>query len=368
MKKKRVFIFIVSISYLLVFAQNKNEISILYLLPFHLNENSTKISSVKSSTDIYQVKQFEMMGFWCGAKLALQEYDNTNIKINAIVRDVTTDITALRKILDDSDLMKQINLIIGPFYGSLFSEVANYAKTHNIAIINPFSTRFDFVESNPSVYKLVSPFISRPEIIDKVFLTSPNEYNIILWGDSVLTPEIQAFKNYFNEKNISYKEVHSLSLSPNSKKKNIIIAFFDNSTRVIHGIHTVLNFEMENDILIVPEKWLNITEITEDFYGLSQLYYFTDYYVDENEPRVKQFQSDYVLNYEAPAELAAYSYQGYDITRYFIDLYLADFNTNNVNFNPISYIFHWNRIPNGGFENRKPRLIQIKDYELKEVK
>jgi hypothetical protein len=368
MKKKLLLILSLSLFYLFVSAQNKNEITILYLLPFHSQENPARISSLKSSTEIHQIKQFEMMGFWLGAKLALQEYNNSAQRINVIVRDVVTDAAALHKILDDSVLMKRVNIIIGPFYGTLFPTAAEYANNHNITIINPFSTRFDFVETNPYVYKLIPPFISRPEVVAQVFLTSPDEYNVILWGDTVPTPEMQAYKYYFNENNISFKEVRSLSLSQIGKKKNLIIAFFENSTRVIHSVHTLLSNDMKNNILIVPEKWFNISELTEDFYGLPHLYYFTNYFVDERDSDVKLFQSDYTLYYEAPAELAAYSYQGYDITRYFIDLYFADFNVDKVIFTPLSYKFQWAQIPNGGFENTKPRLIQIKDFELEEIK
>jgi hypothetical protein len=367
MKKNLIIIFITSISCLFVNAQSKNEITILYLLPFHLQENSSRISSIKNSTEIYQIKQFEMMSFWLGSKMALQEYNYSDKKINIIVRDVVTDVTVLQKILDDSVLMKKVNLIIGPFYGTLFPEAANFSKKHNITIVNPFSTRFDFVENNPNVYKLLPPFISRPEVLEKVFLASPDEYNVILWSDTVPTPEMLAYKYYFNEKKIPFREVHSLSLPQNNKKKNLIIAFFENSTRVIHSVHTILNLDMQNNVLIVPEKWFNISELTEDFYGLPQLYFFANYFVNEKKSDVTQFQSDYTFNYDSPAELAAYSYQGYDITRFFIDLYFADFNTNNVKFKPLSYIFNWKQIPNGGFENINSRLIQIKDFELEEV-
>ena len=368
MKKKLLLVFIVLISYLIVNAQNKNEITVLYLLPFHLNENTVNISSLKNSTEIFQIMHFEMMGFWFGAKLALQDYNHSDKKINVIVRDVVTDATALQKILEDSALMKRVNLIIGPFYGSLFPKAANFAKKHNIAIVNPFSSRFDFVENNPNVYKLTPPFMTRPEVIEKVFLGSSEAYNIILWNDSVSTPELQAYKYYFKNKNISFKEVSSFTLEQNVKKKNIIIALFEDFTKVIHGVHTILNLEMADNILVVPDKWLNVTELTEDFYGLPHLYYFTNYFVDEKDNDVQQFQSDYILYYEAPAELAAYSYQGYDITRYFIDLYLAGYNEAQVKFKPLSYQFQWQRITNGGFENTKPRLIQIKDFELNEVK
>jgi len=366
MKKKLLIIVIALFSYIFGSAQSKNEITILYLLPFHLNE-SASFSSIKSSIEIHQVKQFEMMGFWLGAKMALQEYENSDNKISVIVRDVVTDVGALTKILEDPVLMSRVNIIIGPFYGSLFSTAAEFAKQHNIIIVNPFSTRFDFVENNPYVYKLIPSFSSRPKTITEVFLSQPNDYNIILWSDSTITPELQAYKNHFKERHIPFKEVNTLTISQNTKKTNLIIALFEQPTRVVHCVHTLINSDVEKNIVVVPEKWFSISELTEDFFNLPHLYYFTNYFIDENNSDVKQFQLKYIFNYEAPAELIAYSYQGYDITRYFIDLYFADYNFNAVHFTPLSYKFQWEQILNGGFENNKTRLIRVKDLELEEV-
>jgi hypothetical protein len=120
--------------------------------------------------------------------------------------------------------------------------------------------------------------------------------------------------------------------------------------------------------LVVPEKWFSISELTEDFFKLSDLYFFTNYFVDENCSTVKQFQSDYFFYYEVPALLADYSYQGYDITHYFIELFFADFKPEDVKFTPLSYQFQWKQILDGGFENVKTRLIKVVDLELEEVK
>jgi len=361
------FIFLFTLSY--GNAQTQDETTILYLLPFHLNEYVDNYQIFRNSAEIYQTKQFEMMGFWLGTKMALQEYENTHKKINVIVRDVGTEVDALHKILNDTVLMNPVNMIIGPVYGSLFPVAASYAKENNIVIVNPFSTRYDFVENNPAVYKLIPPFLCRPEKIVTHFLSHSDDYNIILWGDSVTTPELIAYRYYFNEQSIHFKEVHTLNVPMNIRKKNLIIALFEQPERVIHGVHTLINQQEEeiNITLVVPEKWFTISELTEDFYTLPELYFFTNYFVDENSDRIKQFQSNYTFYYEAPAELAAYSYQGYDITRYFIDLFFADFIYENVNFTPLSYNFQWKKIENGGFENIKTRLIRVKNLELIEI-
>lgn len=328
-------------------------------------------TSFKNRDEIHQIQQFEMMGFWLGAKMALQEYEYADKKINVIVRDVVTDKKALNKILNDTVLMKNVNIIIGPIYGALFSTAAEYANNHDIIIVNPFSTRFDFVEKNKAVYKLVPPFVSRPEAVVSHFIKNPSAFNVILWGDSTRSNEMQVYKLYFNEYEIPYHEVHTLTIPQDFSKINLIIAFFDTPERVIHGVHTLVNqeetaFEFDR-IVIVPEKWLSISELTEEFYELPDLYFFTNYFVDENSDIVRQFQSDYTFYNEAPPELSDYVYQGYDITRYFIDFFFADFVTAEVKFQPLSYHFQWKQILNGGFENVKARLIRIKELGLEEI-
>ena len=79
------------------------------------------------------------------------------------------------------------------------------------------------------------------------------------------------------------------------------------------------------------------------------------------------FKSDYVSTYHSPCQLERYSYQGYDITKYFIDLYFVGYNFKNVTYKPMSYKFKFKQWTNGGFENDKVRLIEIKNFEKAEV-
>jgi len=369
MKKKLFLIATLLLPFFIGNSQTPQEVTMLYLLPFHLEETNVSYSSLRSSAEIHQVRPFEMMGFWLGAKMALQEYAETDKKVNVIIRDAVRDEEALHNILNDTLLMKNVNMMIGPVYGSLFPVASEYAKNHDITIINPFSTRYDFVENNPNLYKLVPPFMSRPQAIEEHFLSVPQEYNVILWGDSTTTIELQAYKYYFNKYHIKYKEAHTLTLPLEFRKDNLIIALFDRRERVIHAVHSLINQEEHyNKIIVVPETWLLLSELTEDFYNIPELYFFTNCFVDESRDAVKQFQADYTFFYEAPALLADYVYQGYDITRYFIDLYFAGFDTENLQFQPLSYQFQWQRIENGGLENIKIRLIRVKGLDLEEVR
>jgi len=355
-------------------SQSTKEVTILYLIPLHIDDSVIDINKIESDLDIYEIPSFEMMGFWEGAKLAIQSYENSNKIVKVVVRDVTTDENKLLKILQDEKLMKDVDLIIGPFYGSLFPIASKYAEEHKIKIINPFSTRTNFVSDNRSVYKLIPPLSSRPESLHKKIVTKYPDYSIILWYDAEDNIELTTYETYFKTHQIPYTltkvkpENYSLNLSLSSTKHNIIIALFQNQTNVINqmrlleGTHNQYKFS-----LIFPEEWLQVSSLDEDFYGMPNIYYFSNYYVDQKSVEVKDFKTDYFSYYQSPCQLERYSYQGYDITKYFIDLYFAGFNEKNVTYIPLAYKFKFKQWSNGGLENDKVRLIEIQNYEKMEI-
>lgn len=356
------------------FSQTQKEITVLFLLPIHLDESAVDIATIETDFDIYEIPSFEMMGFWEGAKLALKTYEDSPYKVHVIVRDITTDEKKLITLFNNNQLMKDVDLIIGPFYGSLFPIAANYAKEHNISIINPFTSRTDFVNNNSSVYKLTPALTSRAESLHKNILSKFEQNNVVLWYDSNDTIELSAYEKYFKEKKISYTLAHvgqgsiveNLRLTTN--KQNVIIALYNNQTHVINQMRLLSGIENTYPItLIFPETWLNISSLDDDFYALKNLYYFTNYYVENDNQNIKDYRIHYIETYQSPCQLERYSYQGYDITKYFIDLYFAGFNEKMVTYVPMSYKFKFKQWTKGGFENDKPRLIQIQDFERKEV-
>ena len=374
MKKSILTLLLVLLSLQNIYSQSPKEITILYLIPLHLSDSLIDINRIESDLDIYDIPSFEMFGFWEGAKLALQTYENSNKIVKVVVRDVATDEKKLQKVLQDEKLMKDVDLIIGPFYGSLFPIASKYAEEHKITIINPFATRIDFVNENRAVYKLIPPLSSRPESLQKNILSKYSDYSVILWYDAEDNIELAAYETYFKTNQIPYTltkvkpETYSLNLTLSSTKHNVIVALFQNQTNVINqmrlleGTHNQFEYS-----LIFPEGWLQVSSLDDDFYAMPNMYYFSNYFVDQNSLAVKDFRSDYFATFQSPCQLERYSYQGYDITKYFIDLYFAGFNERDVTYTPLSYKFNFKQWSNGGFENNKVRLIEIKNFEKVEI-
>ena len=66
------------------YAQNQDQFSILYLLPLQINANEKDINAYSTELDIYADPQFQMLDFWKGARLALQEYEMADKQIRFI--------------------------------------------------------------------------------------------------------------------------------------------------------------------------------------------------------------------------------------------------------------------------------------------
>ena len=93
------------------------EKTILYLIPFYSKQyDDQAVSRVKESQDMKAINSFQLMGFWAGAQIALDEVNDDNVHLNVIVRDITDNEAKLRSIMEDRELMGRVDLIVGPFF------------------------------------------------------------------------------------------------------------------------------------------------------------------------------------------------------------------------------------------------------------
>lgn len=381
--KKNTFIILLIFSILqITYAQNKDKITILYLLPLQLNEPISDNYSFKTAYDIYGISSFQQIGFWEGARLALQEYESGDNSIKVIVRDITNDSLKLKSILSDKELMDDVDLIIGPFYYHNFNIAAQYAKKYKIPIVNPFSHRSEMLEGNEYVYKMMPQRFAAAQKVKKHFYDK-NNANIILWNDSTSSEnKNNAYELYFTEENIPYKKIltgGNLSRLRNAlshTQPNVIIALFEtdakvlNQVRLLSGMNydeiTESTFEIPSFSLIVPESWLSKSILDIDFYSLPLIYYFSNYYVNNEDANTLDFIFRYENAYKSHPDILSFSYQGYDITKYFIEYLSKQTDINQLNINMTASKYNFIKQPNGGYENDCIRFIQIKDLKATE--
>ena len=341
-------------------------------MPFYSNEyNSTAATSVRSSNDIYSINSFLLMGFWAGAKVALDEYAEQNIPLEIIVKDVTEDESKLISIMEDENLMERVDVIIGPFFSKPFGLAAKYAKKYGIPIVNPFTNRRDILNNNEYVYKLIPTISIRPAMIAYQAERYP-QHNIILYEDTAIkNTEQSIYIQYFKENNIPFTHVQSQSQIINNLQtgaNNIILTFGSNTAKIMVLSRDLLyKAKNEDIILVVPDEWLKSNTYDVEYYSKLNLHFFSNYFVDYSDPETQIFIQKYKDKYKSIPTMDNYAFQGYDITRYFIELARNDGDIDRVKINALSYPLSFDKVKDGGYENVNVHFLEIFNDEIRTV-
>ncbi|MBR4536332.1 MAG: ABC transporter substrate-binding protein [Bacteroidales bacterium] len=354
------------------FAQTSEVKTVLFLLPFFGEEYSSYNSgNISTVADVDNEPMFSLVSFWEGAQLALDEYENSFQRINVVVKDITYDNVKLMRILEDEQLMNQVDLIIGPFFAPQFEIAANYAKTHQIPIVNPFTSKQDILENNEYVYKVQSSKESEAEMVKQFWRTENRASDILIWTErGADIPALRACERYFTKLDVPYE--FALDDGKNNIKKHlkpathqVVLPFFQQQTTVIANMRSLgVEEDFPNTVFVIPEEWLDIEALEVEYLNKLNVHFFSDYFVDEEKDSTLVFISNFVERYDTPPDLKRFSFQGYDITKYFVELMLHDFDTSKVRFSPIAMKFNFQKTENGGYENHGMFLLQLKDYKV----
>lgn len=357
-----------------VFAQRgeTREKTVLFLIPFYSNQyDSQKVAEAKTSEDIEVINSFQLMGFWAGAQVALDEYEAAGIPLKVIVRDVSNNESKLRAILDNKELMSSVDLIIGPFFSKQFAIAAKYAKEYKIPIVNPFTTRTDILKDNEYVFKLSPSMETQPATVAFMADMFP-KHQIIVYADSVQeAKEYKVYAKYFRTKKIPFTFVSQNGNLLNAIKndcKNIVIMFSKDPAKMLMvSRDLIFKSNISNLMLIVPEEWLEAKTYDIEYYSKLNLHFFSDYYVDYQNERTQVFVHNYKEKFGVPPTLAYFSYQGYDITRYFVELLRNGMDIDRVKVEMIAYPFSFDKVEGSGYENVNVHFLEVKDNEITPV-
>ncbi len=353
-------------------AQTAEVKTVLYLLPFFGEEfDSYSEFKMKSSVDVDNEPSFSLVSFWEGAQMALDEYESSSHRVNVIVRDITYDNEKLRQILENGELMGSVDLIIGPFFASQFSIAAEYAKRYQIPIVNPFTSKQDILEDNEYVFKVQSSGETMAEMVNELWRSGATPSDIFLWterGADILG--LQRCERYFNQLDIPYEfvlddEKSTIKRRLTENKHQVVFPFFQLHTTVIANMRNLgIENDFPNTVFVIPEEWMEIDALEVDYLNKLNVHFFSDYFVNEENDKTLVFISNFIERYNTPPDLKRFSFQGYDITKYFVELMLHDFDTAQVQYTPLAMKFNFKKTENGGYENHGMYLLQLKDYKI----
>jgi ABC-type branched-subunit amino acid transport system substrate-binding protein len=361
----------------------KEQYNVAFLLPFHAAEVAGMDYEKLIKGDIQLPNKSSVaLEFYEGAMIAIDSLKKLHFNAKIFVYDIDdSDSLNLVNILKKPELA-EMDLMIGPLYGSSFIPFSKFAKEHEIPIVSPFTQVNKILFNNPFVCK-VSPSVTlQIEQMANFVVDTFQRQNIILvsTGNAKEAALYSAFKTTANKALLakgmspadSVKEVlgiGGIQNAINSAKKNIVVLPSNNQSYVTEFISKLNVMKEKYDIVLFGlQNWNGYDNLDIEYLNNLNVHTPANGFIDYDSASAKTFIRSYRDKYKTEPD--NYSFQGFDVTWYFLNA-LQKEGEAFLNTLPdykqqcIETRFSFTRFPSdSGFENRYVHILKYKDYKL----
>ncbi len=274
--------------------------------------------------------------FYEGVLLAIDSMQNRGMNIKLNVFDTQQKPDSIRRFIYSSDFLKS-NLIIGPVYPNVQSEVASIAAKNRIPMISPLAAQSDHLKSNPYYYQ-VNPdrdylALKTAELVADEYFNS--NFVVVKTNNYANTPEGKIV-------NMIQEKLYNTGLL--NQPNGVSFSIYDFEHEGAFGLRRILSKEKENVIYIpsanegeISVAISNISNLADDYsitllgsnryqqyqsieiekFHALKLKYIGPYWVDYKKPSTIDFLEKFKSNFYTEPD--NFGMQGYDITFYFLN-------------------------------------------------
>ncbi len=389
---------------------SQKEFRVAMLLPWFLAENSPASppdsAMVKDSEGRFRYKNGQYwinprsanaIEFYEGALLAIDSLKNQGLITKVYVFDTMRDSVKMEQILK-SPVMKDMDMIIGPFYTELVNQVARFAQENRIYYVSPIAINTGSLKNNPYLMQVnageinavgpVVDYISKQENVQVTLIGNKSEADQTLFH-----AYHNKLKTVFADSMITVRQFRpdSIPQQPGKylkrKKTNVVIipvsdeAFVNILTAQLNA--AAHSFQIN---LYGLAGWTKFVNLDQEYLHALEFHYATAFYIDYNKPQVQHFLQQFRKFYHTEPTMltgrggvSSHAYQfaflGYDVTYYFASAmhkYGKGFGycISNFRMPMLQSDFHFTKIdPFSGYMNTNLDIYKYtKDYNIvKEV-
>lgn len=327
--------------------------------------------------------------FYEGVLLAVEDMQKKGAHVELQVFDTQHKAESVRRVILNPDFL-ETDLIIGPIYSDVQSEVSQIAAKNRIPIISPLASQSDLITGNPYYFQ-VNP--TREYLAAKTAdMVAEEYYNsnfiILKTQDYVNTPEgrivtllqekfvnagLMSSRNGVNFKIYDFKAEGPFGLRRimSKNKENVVYIPTSDEGSLSIAISNLNNLASEYSItLIGTSRFPGYQSIQLDHYYNLKLKYIAPYWTDYSNPATVRFIRRFKDNFGTEPD--NFGMQGYDVTSYFMEALLAygkDFASCLPYFHVplIQGTYHFEKYSQfGGYINQGVSVIEYtRDYDVK---
>lgn len=296
---------------------SKNLLRVAILLPFSLD----------GVNDDPTIEKF--VDFYRGTLIALSDIKEKGISVDVHTYDIEKTVEGVSKILQKEELT-HVDLIIGPAYAAQTKPVAEFAKTHKIYTVIPFTQKVEGLATNPYLFQCNPSAGSQYVRAAGLFAKQFRNHNIIIaqpangTGDegvlfaNNLTNKLKQMHIPFHT--VTLQEGNLAPIKPwlNDSKPAIVVLGTSNAETAAPYLSAFASLNSENKH--VPLYGFLDWEPETNVYP--NLYYSSLFYT-HNKANLSEYNRQYTqwfhLNPNS-GEVIRFDLLGYDIAFYFLSL------------------------------------------------
>ena len=349
------------------------------MVPLYLNNIGGVDISKDKASKAKKSRPMSFLQYYEGFMIAAEAMEKQGMKLDLTVIDVTDNVTTAENALAKIE-NKDIDLIVGPFFGNAFDVVEEYAKANDIVVVNPMTTRKSVIEDNPNVIKAKAGdvgmimtisnlvknrysdanvfIVSREKEADSAFLDQLEHHlnmaineEVTVKGDdflqfarneserqqmgSRLVPTIDVegqvystgdFQNGATDevvltntvKRYPYSQIGSVKSALSGVRDNVIVAYGDDNVFATQMLNTLTKQADRYPItLVCVHDWQRHEKLLVDNLLKMNAIYISDCFVDYNSEEAKRFVLRFRQKYDLDPQ--QYAFEGYDVGSYFLN-------------------------------------------------
>lgn len=355
----------------------KDTYHIALLIPFYLDK-TYNIDTADDKTPASAYKSLSFIQYYEGIRIALDSLEKNGLSLMVYVFDVNENTDAEDFIKQKTEL-KNMDLIIGPFFMNSFTVFADWAKQNKINIINPFTKKATTLENNPQTFKLFSSENSQSvKVISFIADTYPgcNMFIVHKNADSCLSDAFEKNAPLMSEDNkrftlhmVNYSKEGLSGISKNLSENavNVIITLADGEAFVSAYIRNLNELAYRYKmVLFAQSSWEQYPSLDQEYLMNLNMHIFENYFIDYSDSDTKIFIRKFREKYKTDPDY--YGFHGYDIMMYFsgaLKKYGKNFQECLDKYNPelLETEFVFKKTDSGGYENTSCMIYRYEDYK-----
>jgi len=276
--------------------------------------------------------------FYEGVLLAVDSMQHAGMDVQLNVFDTQRSADSIRKFIYSPEFL-ETDLIIGPVYPNVQSEVADIAAKNHIPIISPLASQSNDINSNPYYFQ-VNPdrdylAVKTAELVADEYYNS--NFVVVKTSDYAGTTEGRIV-------NLIQEKLYNAGLLNQPNGVNFSIYDFENDGPF--GLRRILSHSKENVIFIPSSNEGEVSVAVSNIYNLADDYSITligtnryqqyksieiekfhdlklkfiaPYWVDYQKPSTIHFINKFKTNFYTEPD--NFGMQGYDVTFYFLNAF-----------------------------------------------